>query len=71
VPNDTTSMPSLRMAAARAATASVALSFIRSTRPETFIVPPVYRYTFPMHYDSHQPVLNDLEARITTIRDSL
>jgi len=24
-----------------------------------------------MHYDSHQPVLNDLEARITTIRDSL
>jgi hypothetical protein len=24
-----------------------------------------------MHYDAHQPVLNDLEARITTIRDSL
>ena len=25
----------------------------------------------PMHYDAHQPVINDLEARITTIRDSL
>ena len=25
----------------------------------------------PMHYDSHQPIINDLEARITTIRDSL
>jgi len=24
-----------------------------------------------MHYDAHQPVLNELEARITTIRDSL
>jgi hypothetical protein len=24
-----------------------------------------------MHYDAHQPVLDDLEARITTIRDSL
>lgn len=28
-------------------------------------------YTPGMHYDAHQPVLNDLEARITTIRDSL
>ena len=71
VPNDTTSTPSLRIAAARAATASVALSFIRATRSETFIGNAVYRYTPPMHYDSHQPVLNDLEARITTIRDSL
>lgn len=25
----------------------------------------------PMHYDAHQPVIDDLEARITTIRDSL
>ena len=24
-----------------------------------------------MHYDAHQPVLDDLEARILTIRDSL
>jgi len=24
-----------------------------------------------MHYDAHQPVINDLEARILTIRDSL
>jgi len=24
-----------------------------------------------MHYDAHQPVLDDLEARITAIRDSL
>ena len=25
----------------------------------------------PMHYDAHQPVIDDLEARIVTIRDSL
>jgi hypothetical protein len=25
----------------------------------------------PMHYDAHQPIIDDLEARITTIRDSL
>jgi len=24
-----------------------------------------------MHFDAHQPVINDLEARILTIRDSL
>jgi len=24
-----------------------------------------------MHYDAHQPVISDLEARILTIRDSL
>jgi hypothetical protein len=24
-----------------------------------------------MHYDAHQPVIDDLEARIVTIRDSL
>jgi len=24
-----------------------------------------------MHFDAHQPVIDDLEARITTIRDSL
>jgi len=24
-----------------------------------------------MHYDAHQPVIADLEARILTIRDSL
>jgi len=24
-----------------------------------------------MHYDAHQPVIDDLEARILTIRDSL
>jgi hypothetical protein len=25
----------------------------------------------PLHYDAHQPIIDDLEARITTIRDSL
>jgi hypothetical protein len=25
----------------------------------------------PMHYDAHQPIIADLEARILTIRDSL
>ncbi len=24
-----------------------------------------------MHFDAHQPIINDLEARILTIRDSL
>jgi hypothetical protein len=24
-----------------------------------------------MHYDAHQPIINDLEARILTLRDSL
>jgi len=24
-----------------------------------------------MHYDAHQPVINELEARILTLRDSL
>jgi hypothetical protein len=24
-----------------------------------------------MHYDAHQPIIDDLEARIVTIRDSL
>lgn len=24
-----------------------------------------------MHFDAHQPVINDIEARIVTIRDSL
>ena len=26
---------------------------------------------FAMHFDAHQPVIDDLEARIVTIRDSL
>jgi hypothetical protein len=26
---------------------------------------------FVMHYDAHQPVIDEIEARITTIRDSL
>jgi len=30
------------------------------------------RYTpRPMHYDAHQPVIDELEARINTLRDSL
>ena len=29
------------------------------------------RYPSRMHYDAHQPVIDDLEARILTIRDSL
>lgn len=28
-------------------------------------------YSGPMHYDAHQPIIADLEARILTIRDSL
>lgn len=28
-------------------------------------------YHPPMHFDSHQTVIDDLEARIVTIRDSL
>jgi len=24
-----------------------------------------------MHYETHQPIIDDLEARITTIRESL
>jgi hypothetical protein len=28
-------------------------------------------YDRAMHFDAHQPVIDDLEARITTIRDSL
>jgi len=28
-------------------------------------------YTRHMHFDAHQPVIDDLEARITAIRDSL
>jgi hypothetical protein len=63
-------MPSRFIAAARAATARVALSFIRLTRDETCIAGR-QRTLGRMHYDAHQPVLNDLEARITTIRDSL
>jgi hypothetical protein len=30
-----------------------------------------HRYTDAMHFDAHQPVLDELEARITAIRDSL
>jgi len=32
-----------------------------------------FSHTFKpfMHYDAHQPIIDDLEARITTIRDSL
>jgi hypothetical protein len=35
--------------------------------------PPVARVSqeFAMHYDAHQPVIDGLEARIVTIRDSL
>jgi hypothetical protein len=28
-------------------------------------------YDRSMHFDAHQPVIDDLEARIMTIRDSL
>jgi len=28
-------------------------------------------YSPAMHFDAHQPIFDDLEARITTIRDSL
>jgi hypothetical protein len=29
------------------------------------------RYTHPMNFDAHQPVIDELEARISAIRDSL
>jgi hypothetical protein len=32
------------------------------------IAPPILP---PMHFDSHQNIIDDLEARILTIRDSL
>ena len=48
------------------------LKAVLTPPPQT---PPAYqmgRYpTRPMHYDAHQPVIDDLEARILTIRDSL
>src|SRR5690606_25478070 len=28
-------------------------------------------HSLPMHFDAHQPIIDDLEARILTIRDSL
>jgi hypothetical protein len=28
-------------------------------------------HSVPMHYDAHQPIIAELEARILTIRDSL
>ncbi len=43
-------------------------------RPIRDILPapaPGVGYYSPVHYESHQPIINDLEARITTIRDSL
>jgi hypothetical protein len=29
------------------------------------------RLLLAMHYEAHQPVIDEIEARITTIRDSL
>ena len=29
------------------------------------------RLSWAMHFDAHQPIIDDLEARILTIRDSL
>jgi hypothetical protein len=39
--------------------------------PDTDTRTPRFVTLRPMHYDAHQPVINDLEARILTIRDSL
>ena len=47
----------------------------RRSRPKK--CPPPPRYTSPaftettMHFDAHKPVIDDLQARILTIRDSL
>jgi hypothetical protein len=38
-------------------------------RPHTDLIS--RRNPFPMHYESHQTVIDELEARILTIRDSL
>ena len=39
--------------------------------PDTDTRTPRFVTLRPMHYDAHQPVIDDLEARILTIRDSL
>lgn len=45
---------------------------VRRPDDATFAVQRVHRTLgAPMHFDAHQPIINDLEARITTIRDSL
>ena len=46
-------------------TMAVSAAAGRGSSPEPFLP------TLAMHYDAHQPVIDDLEARITTIRDSL
>lgn len=33
--------------------------------------PRLFKEPSAMHFDAHQPVIDDLEARIVTIRDSL
>jgi hypothetical protein len=43
----------------------LAHSLFPPSRPHAFALSP------PMHYDAHQPIIADLEARILTIRDSL
>jgi hypothetical protein len=42
-------------------------SFIAAPQSRRAVAP----YTPPMHFDAHQPIIDDLEARILTIRDSL
>ena len=71
-----------RRAAARAAVARVADSRSDETRDEMRMMAR-YRSARPtgaafraytpalMHFDAHQPVIDDLEARILAIRDSL
>lgn len=39
-------------------------------RPRTAYTPHLFKES-PMHFDAHQPVIDDLEARIITLRDSL
>jgi hypothetical protein len=76
-PNPMTGFPAALSAAALAATASVALSFRRPMCEETCTagrytrVCAAVRYTRGMHFDAHQPVIDELEARISAIRDSL
>lgn len=39
-------------------------------RPRPAYTPDLFKEA-PMHFDAHQPVIDDLEARIMTLRDSL
>lgn len=57
-----------RRARPHAASQKPALDLAHLRRPAA---PFLRLYTQPMHFDTHKSVIEDLEARILTIRDSL